>query len=267
MNRVFISLFGFNIYWYAVLILIAMIIGIYLVNKEANKVGISSNFTNDLVFYTIPIAIIGARIYYVIFNFKVYKNDLLSIFKIWNGGLAIYGGIIAGIIFIYFYCKKHSKNVLKVLDVFAPSVILGQAIGRWGNFINGEAYGRQVTLEFLQKLNLPNFIIDGMHINGMYYEPTFLYESLWCVLGFIVLMIIRYKCKNIKIGTITSVYFIWYGIERFFVEKLRSDSLFIGDYRISVIVSVIIILVGIVILFINRNFPKYDNRKDEDYAK
>ena len=160
MDRVFISLFGFNIYWYAVLILIAMIIGIYLVNKEANKVGISSNFTNDLVFYTIPIAIIGARIYYVIFNFKVYKNDLLSIFKIWNGGLAIYGGIIAGIIFIYFYCKKHSKNVLQVLDVFAPSVILGQAIGRWGNFINGEAYGREVSLEFLQKLHIPQFIID-----------------------------------------------------------------------------------------------------------
>lgn len=267
MNRVFVSIFGFDIYWYAILILMAIIIGMYIANREANRICISSSFIDDLFFYIIPISIIGARIYYVVFNYNIFKGDFLSIFKIWEGGLAIYGGIISGIIFIIYYCKKNNKIPLQILDILAPSLILGQAIGRWGNFINGEAYGRQVTLEFLQKLHLPNFIIDGMHINGMYYEPTFLYESLWCILGFIVLMIIRYKCKNIKIGTITSVYFIWYGIERFFVEKLRSDSLFIGDYRISVIVSVIIILVGIVILFINRNFSKYDNRKDEDYAK
>lgn len=267
MNRVFISIFGFDIYWYAILILIGILIGIFLACKEAKRISFGYSFMNDLSFYIIPISLIGARLYYVIFNYSIFRGDFLSIFKVWEGGLAIYGGIIAGIIFIIYYCKKNNKSILKTTDIIAPSLILGQAIGRWGNFINGEAYGRQVTLEFLQKLHLPNFIIDGMHINGMYYEPTFLYESLWCILGFIVLMIIRYKCKNIKIGTITSVYFIWYGIERFFVEKLRSDSLFIGDYRISVIVSVIIILVGIVILFINRNFSKYDNRKDEDYAK
>ena len=267
MNKVFISILGFDIYWYAILILIGILIGIFLVGKEAKRISFGYSFMNDLSFYIIPISLIGARLYYVIFNYSIFKGDFLSIFKIWEGGLAIYGGIIAGILFIIYYCKKNNKSILKTTDIIAPSLILGQAIGRWGNFINGEAYGREVTLEFLQKLHLPNFIIEGMHINGMYYEPTFLYESLWCVLGFAILMIIRYKGKSIKIGTITSIYFIWYGIERFFVERLRSDSLFIGNYKVSVLVSFIIILVGITILFINRKFPKYNNRKDEVNAK
>ena len=257
MDRICFSLFGFDIYWYAILILIAMIIGIILVNKEANRVDISSDFTNDLVFCLIPISIIGARLYYVIFNFKVYKNDLLEIFKIWNGGLAIYGGIIAGIIFIYFYFKKHKKNILKVLDIMAPSVILGQAIGRWGNFINAEAYGREVSLEFLKKLHLPQFIIDGMHINGTYYEPTFLYESIWCLFGFIILIIMRKYMKNIKIGSLTAFYFIWYGFERFIVELLRSDSLYVGSLKVSVIVSSFIVIIGVIILMFNRNNKKY----------
>ena len=267
MNRVFISILGFDIYWYAILILIGIIIGVYMAIKEAKRIGFDTGFIDDLAFYVIPISLIGARIYYVIFNYSIFKNDFWSIFKVWEGGLAIYGGIIAGILFIIFYCKRKNKSIFKTLDILAPSLILGQAIGRWGNFINGEAYGREVTLEFLQNLHIPNFIIEGMHINGTYYEPTFLYESLWCILGFIILMIIRYKCKNIKIGTITSIYFIWYGIERFFVEKIRSDSLFIGDYKISVIVSLIIIFVGITILFVNKKYSKYNERKEKLYAK
>lgn len=267
MNRVFISFFGFDIYWYAILILIGILLGIYLACREAKRIGFDSSFINDLSFYVIPISLIGARIYYVIFNYSIFKYDFLSIFKVWEGGLAIYGGIIAGIIFTIFYCKIKNKSIFRTLDILAPSLILGQAIGRWGNFINGEAYGREVTLEFLQNLRLPNFIIEGMHINGTYYEPTFLYESLWCILGFIILMIIRYKCKNIKLGTITSVYFIWYGFERFFVEKLRSDSLFLGDYKISVIMSLVIIIIGIVMLFINKKEYKYIEREENTYAK
>ena len=267
MNRVFLSIFGINIYWYAILILIAILLGIFLAYKESKRIGFDFNFINDLSFYVIPVSLIGARLYYVVFNYSIFQDNVLSIFKVWEGGLAIYGGIIAGIIFIIYYCKLKAKSIFKTLDIIAPSLILGQAIGRWGNFINSEAYGREVTLEFLQNLHIPNFIIEGMHINGTYYEPTFLYESLWCILGFIILIIIRYKCKNIKIGTITSVYFIWYGIERFFVEKIRSDSLFIGSYKVSVIVSLTIMLVGIIILFINKKYPKYNERKEDICAK
>ena len=267
MNRIFISVFGINIYWYAVLILIGILIGIFLACKEAKRISYDTNFINDLAFYVIPVSLIGARLYYVIFNFSIFKNDILSIFKVWEGGLAIYGGVIAGIIFTAIYCKRKDKSILKTLDIFAPSLILGQAIGRWGNFINQEAFGREVTLEFLQKMHIPQFIIDGMYINGTYYEPTFLYESVWCLLGFIILIIVRYNFKNIKIGTLTSVYFIWYGIERFFVEMLRSDSLFIGEFKISVIVSFIIILIGLVLLFLNRNYEYYNKGDDKKCKK
>jgi len=267
MNKVFVTILGIDIYWYAILILIGVCIGIYLANKEARRVQIGTSFMVDLIFYLIPIAILGARLYYVVFNYKVFKNDFFSIFKIWEGGLAIYGGIIVGIIFIVYYCKKKEKSILKTLDIIAPSLILGQAIGRWGNFINVEAYGNAVSLEFLQNLHLPDFIIEGMHINGIYYQPTFLYESLWCIIGFIILMILRYKVKNIKIGTITSMYFIWYGIGRFFIEQLRTDSLYIGDFRVSVIVSGIIVLIGLIILIINRKFPKYFEKKENLYVR
>ena len=124
-----------------------------------------------------------------------------------------------------------------------------------------------MTLEFLQNMHIPQFIIDGMYINGTYYEPTFLYESVWCLLGFLILIIIRYNFKNIKIGTLTSVYFIWYGIERFFVESLRSDSLFIGELKISVIVSFIIILIGLVLLFLNRKYEYYNKGDDKKCKK
>jgi len=267
MNKVFVTILGIDIYWYAILILIGVCIGIYLANKEARRVQIGTSFMVDLIFYLIPIAILGARLYYVVFNYKVFKNDFFSIFKIWEGGLEIYGGIIVGIIFIVYYCKKKEKSILKTLDIIAPSLILGQAIGRWGNFINVEAYGNAVSLEFLQNLHLPDFIIEGMHINGIYYQPTFLYESLWCIIGFSILMILRYKVKNIKIGTITSMYFIWYGIGRFFIEQLRTDSLYIGDFRVSVIVSGIIVLIGLIILIINRKFPKYFEKKENLYVR
>ena len=132
------------------------------------------------------------------------------------------------------------------LDTLAPYLILGQAIGRWGNFINKEAHGAMTTYEYLKNMNLPNFIIEGMYINGVYYIPTFLYESLWCILGFIILLIIRRKYKYKNKGIILFSYFIWYGIGRFFIEGLRTDSLYLGLFRISQIVSIILIVIGIV---------------------
>lgn len=246
MDRVFLKLGPITIYWYAVLIVVSILIGVYFSTREAQKNGLSKDFITDLIFYIIPISILGARLYYAVFNFSIFKDNLLDIFKVWEGGLAIYGAVISGIIFIIYYCKKKNKNILLTIDTVVPYLILGQAIGRWGNFINKEAHGAITTLSHLQDLHLPTFIIEGMHINGHYYIPTFLYESLWCILGFIILLIIRKKDKYKHKGILVSSYFIWYGIGRFFIEGLRTDSLYIGTFRISQIVSIILILIGLV---------------------
>ncbi len=246
MNREFLSIGPFTIYWYSVLIIVAVLIGIYASSRVSEKNGVTKEFIMDLVFYLIPISIVGARTYYVIFNFSLFKDDFLSIFKIWEGGLAIYGAVIAAIIFTIFYCHKKKKNVLLVLDTLAPYLILGQAIGRWGNFINKEAHGAMVTLSYFERLPIPKFIVDGMYINGNYYIPTFLYESIWCLIGFLILLIIRKKDKFKHLGILVYSYFIWYGIGRFIIEGMRTDSLYIGIFRVSQIVSIILIIIGII---------------------
>ena len=252
MNRTILSIGNFHIYWYSVLIATGIIIGLYLLLKEASKQNISKDTIIDIAFYTIIWGIIGARIYYVIFNIKPYLSNPLSILYVWEGGLAIYGGIIGGLITLAYQTKKKNIALGKLTDMIVPSLILAQAIGRWGNFFNQEAHGGIVTLEFLKKIHIPNFIIKGMYINGNYYHPTFFYESLWCLLGFILLVIIRKLLKNSKDGTLTFIYLIWYGIGRFFIEGLRTDSLYLGIFRISQIVSIVIIIIGIIGLIYNK---------------
>lgn len=262
MDRVFISIGPINIYWYSVLIVTSVIIGMHFSLKEATKNKLGKEFLYDLIFYLIPVAIIGARLYYVIFNFSEFKSNLLGIFKIWEGGLAIYGAIISSLIFIIYYCKKRNKNILLTVDTLVPYLILGQSIGRWGNFINKEAHGAMTTLEKLQSMHLPNFIIEGMKINGFYYIPTFLYESLWCLLGFILLLIIRKKNNYKNKGILLFTYFIWYGIGRFLIEGLRTDSLYIGMFRVSQLVSLGLIIIGILgIIYIIRGDKKCKNTK------
>lgn len=245
MDRVFVSIGPITIYWYSVMILLAVIIGYNIIVKYCKKIGFSVSTIIDMLFYLVIWAIIGARVYYVIFNFSIFKNDLLGIFKIWHGGLAIYGAIIAGVIYIAYYCYKHKINFIKTLDIFSLSLLLGQAIGRWGNFFNSEAYGGITTYEGLKSLMIPEFIIRGMYIDGAYRQPTFLYESLWCLVGVIILVIVRKKHSDIT-GKQISFYLIWYGIGRFFIEGFRSDSLYLGSFRISQIVSIIMIIIGIV---------------------
>lgn len=246
MDRVFLSFGHITIYWYSVLIVLAIIIGAFLASRVADKNGITKDFLLDLIFYLIPVAIIGARLYYVIFNFSLFRDNLISIFKVWEGGLAIYGAIIASLIFTIYYCHKKKKSVLLTIDTMVPYLILGQAIGRWGNFINKEAHGGLTTLEHLKSLHLPKFVIEGMKINGFYYIPTFLYESIWCLLGFIILLIVRKKDNFKHKGLLLFIYFIWYGIGRFFIEGMRTDSLYIGSFRVSQIVSIILIISGII---------------------
>ena len=262
MDRIFLSIGPINIYWYSVLIVLAIIIGMFFSLKESDKNRIGREFLYDLIFYLIPVAIIGARLYYVIFNFSLFKDNLIDILKVWEGGMAIYGSVIAAIIFIIYYCKKKDKNILLTLDTLAPYLILGQAIGRWGNFINKEAHGALTTYAYLKNMHLPNFIIEGMYINGSYYIPTFLYESLWCLLGFIILLIIRKNNKYKNKGILLFSYFVWYGIGRFFIEGLRTDSLYLGIFRISQIVSIILILIGISgIIYVVRRDKKCKNTK------
>lgn len=249
MDRVFFSLGPITIYWYSVTMLLAVSTGIYLAIKESKKQGMSA-FISDLITYIIIFGIIGARLYYVIFNFDNYKYDLLSIFKIWEGGIAIYGAIIGGFLTIVYLARKRSQSIIETTDIIAPGLLLAQSIGRWGNFFNSEAHGTVVTLDFLKSLKIPNFIIEGMYIDGNYYHPTFLYESTWCLLGFIILIIIRKLTKRKK-GIMTYSYFIWYGIGRLFIEGLRTDSLYFGSYRISQIVSIIIIIIGIIGIIIS----------------
>lgn len=257
MNRVFISIGGVTIYWYSFLIFLSIIIGLLIVKKEVKKTTLNEEYIFDLIFYLIPVCILGARIYYVIFNFNIFKNNLIDIFKIWEGGLAIYGAVISGIIFIIYYSKKKKQNILLTLDILAPCLILGQAIGRWGNFFNMEAHGGITTLNYLKKLHLPDFIIKGMYINGNYYIPTFLYESVWCFIGFIFLTILKKKIKYKKEGIIVSSYFIFYSIGRFYIEGLRTDSLYLFNFRISQLVSVALFILGIIgIILINKKGDK-----------
>lgn len=261
MNRVLLDLGFIKIYWYSVFILIGAFLGCYLALREGKKRGLTENFMTNYFFYLIPIGIIGARLYYCLFKFSEYQNNLIDIFKIWEGGLAIHGGIIAGLIFTFFYTKKHEVSFLSLTDIAAVGIILAQAIGRWGNFFNGEAYGPETTLSFLEGLHLPQFIIDGMHINGTYYQPTFLYESLWCIIGFILLIIIR-KNKKLKLGHLTAFYLMWYAVGRFFIESLRTDSLMLMGLKMAQLVSIVMFVIGIIIIIFSRKKYYHEEMND-----
>lgn len=258
MNDVFINLGFIKIYWYSIMTLIALLVGGFMVIKESKKWNINEDFLINMFFYLIPISYLGARIYYVAFNFDYYKYNIVEIFKIWEGGLAIHGGLIFGLLFIIFYCRKYKVRTWRILDMSVVGLLIAQAIGRWGNFFNQEAYGFQTTLIQLKELCIPNFIIEGMQINGVYYHPTFFYESLWCLLGFIIFLFIR-KYKYLKLGQLTGLYMVWYGIGRFFIEKMRVDSLMFGDFKMAQIVSIVMVVVGIVLYFVKNKGSKLEN--------
>lgn len=246
MEKVALDLGPIQIYWYSIFIFIGMLVACFLIYKEAKKRGIEEDFLVNLTFNTIIIGIIGARLYYVLFNLSYYLDNPVEIFQIWNGGLAIHGGIIAGLLFIIYYCKKHEVNLWKMLDIIVVGLIIAQAIGRWGNFFNSEAYGPITTAAHLKSLGIPQFIIDGMYILGEYRQPTFFYESVWCLFGFLAMLIIR-QYKYLKIGQLTSFYLIWYGIIRFIIEAMRTDSLMLGPLKMAQLVSLVFIVSGIII--------------------
>lgn len=244
MNPVMFKIGSFEIRWYSVLILIGAILGYLIAKREAKKFNINEDFVFNMFFWTLIFGIIGARIYYVVFNWNLYAADPLSAFKFWEGGLAIHGGIIAGLMTMAIYCKRYNANLIKMTDIVVPSLFLAQAIGRWGNFFNQEAYGNIISLQALKNMHLPKFIIDGMYISGSYREPTFLYESICSLIGFILLLILR-ATKKLKTGQLTAIYLIWYGIVRFGIETLRSDSLMLGQIKVAQLVSLLFVISGI----------------------
>jgi len=261
----YIIKFGdFGLRWYSCLILIGVLIGIKMVQKEGRRFGINKDFLFNMAFWSIIFGIIGARIYYVIFNYDIYKGDLMSVFHIWEGGMAIHGGLIAGTITAFLYCKKYQVDFVRIADLCVPALLLAQGIGRWGNFFNGEAHGAATSLEHLQSRHLPQLIIDGMYIWGLYYEPTFLYESVACLIGFVALLIIR-RFKYIKVGTLTSIYLMYYSVIRFFIESMRTDSLMLGGFRVAQLVSIILFLVGLVSVMLISRKSRFEGLYNRNY--
>lgn len=268
MNPEMFNIFGISIRWYSVLILLGITIAFILAHIEGKKFDLPKDFIFDLGFWIVVFGIIGARLYYVVFNFELYKNNILGIFQVWNGGLAIHGGIIAGLITLLIYCKIRKVNPFRMTDIVVPSLIVAQAIGRWGNFFNGEAHGPATTLANLKDLFIPDFIIDGMFIDGVYYHPTFLYESLWCIIGFIVLLLVRRFYRYLKTGQLTCVYLMWYSVGRLLIESLRTDSLMLGSFKVAQLISILMFGIGF-IFFVYLCFNKLKKGRyyDKNYMK
>ncbi len=253
------EIFGFELRWYSILILLGVVLAYFLIKSESGRFKIKHEFVFNLMFWTIIFGIVGARLYYVLFNMSYYKDHLSEIVKVWNGGLAIHGGLLVGLFVIIFYSHKYKVNPKKMLDIICPALILGQAIGRWGNFFNAEAYGGVVEYKTLVDLKfIPQFVIDNMYINDAYHLPMFYFESLLCFLGFIIILFIRRK-KYIKNGQVFSFYLMWYGFIRFFIEFFRTDALLIGKIKIAQLVSVVMFLVGLYIMISQSRKPKLDD--------
>ncbi|GAA0748343.1 prolipoprotein diacylglyceryl transferase [Clostridium oceanicum] len=250
MNPVAFHVGSFEIRWYGVIISIGAVLALLLAmyNCKVRKTSFDE-FTN-IFLVAFPSAVIGARLYYVIFEFDSYRNNLINIFNIRLGGLAIHGGIIFGVLAVYLYVRHKKESFLEYADIAAPSIILGQAIGRWGNFFNGEAHGGPVSFEFISKF--PKFVQKGMFIDGTYYHPTFLYESIWNILICIFLVYLLKKVN--ERGIVFMSYIGLYSFGRFFIEGLRTDSLYLGSIRVAQLISIVGILISI--YFIHRILKK-----------
>ncbi|MEI7473528.1 MAG: prolipoprotein diacylglyceryl transferase [bacterium] len=234
----------FQIHWYGIIICIAFFTGFVIVLKLSKKFDMSEDQIYDISFYSLISAIIGARFYYVLVNLHYFLTYPQEIIMVWHGGISIHGAIFGGLISLYVYSKKQSINFLKLTDLFSIGLILGQSIGRWGNFFNSEAFGKPTNLPW--KLYIPLAKRPVEYINYQYFHPTFLYESVWNLIVFILLLLtLNYK-KNLKIGELTCLYFIFYSIGRAFIEQLRVDSVFSPhNIPIAFIISIFLILTGI----------------------
>ena len=233
MNPVAFKIFGIEVAWYGILISLGILFGILVATYRAKKEGLYDDIIMDLALVAVPVSVIGSRIYYVLFSWEFYKQNPREILNIRKGGLAIHGAIIAGILVGYLFCRYKKIGFWILADVCAPSIILGQAIGRWGNFINQEAHGGPTNLPW------------GIEIDGVKVHPTFLYESLWNLGVFVFLL--YYSDKKKYDGQIFIFYLILYSVARYFIEGLRTDSLMLGSFRVAQLVSIFSIVIAVII--------------------
>ena len=262
------SLFGLNIYYYGVIIALGFILAMVYCSRNSKDFGIKSDDFFDLMLWIIPCCIIGARLYYVLFNLDHYLADPGQIFAIRDGGLAIYGGIIVGVIVIIFVSRHKKIPIPAMLDLAVFGLLIGQILGRWGNFMNREAFGAETEIFCRMGLTAP----DGSTI---YVHPTFLYESLWNLAGLIFLIIWTKKGHRKYDGQCTLIYFFWYGLGRAWIEGLRTDSLYIGstNIRVSQALSIVLVLISLILLIRQSRRPHppeklYVNRvRAEEAAK
>lgn len=265
MSRVFIQIGSFPIYWYGVIIAAGVFIGLFLAQREAQRQDLQKDSIIDLIILAVPISIIFARIYYVTFEWDAYQGGpWWKFFAVWEGGIAIHGALIGAILTAIFFTRYKGISFWKMVDVLAPSLILGQAIGRWGNFMNQEAHGGAMSQAAFENFHqyLPDFIMNQMCIGGTYYYPTFLYESIWDLIVFGLLLILRRK--NPLRGEVFLGYMMLYSVGRFFIEGLRTDSLYIipGVVRIAQVVSILMIVAAIAILAYRRKSGMADVHYD-----
>lgn len=241
MNPVAFTIFGLSIRWYAILIVCGMLIGILIANFSCKFRNVNYDNLLNIIIIAIPCGVIGARLYYVLLNSSYYISHASEIINTRQGGLAIHGGIIFALLSVFIYTRQKKIGFFEACDVSIPSVVLAQAIGRWGNFLNQEAHGGEVSVSFIK--HFPAFIQKGMYINGSYYHPTFLYESIWDLCIFIILMLLLKKSR--KKGIVLFTYIGLYSLGRFFIEGLRTDSLMLGPIRAAQLVSIIGIIIFI----------------------
>ena len=243
MNPVAFEIFGLSIRWYGILLSTGIMVGILLAYNEAKRLGRNPEYIIDLSLWCVPAAIIGARMYYVLLEWDYYNGDIMRMINIREGGLAIHGGLIAAVLGGYIFTKIKKLSFWETADIVAPSIIIGQAIGRWGNFVNGEAHGGPTSLPW-------GILVDGIRVH-----PAFLYESLWNLGVFLILMFYRKKKK--ANGEVFLLYGILYSIGRFWIEGLRTDSLMFFGMRAAQLISLAIIIVFSIVIYIIRHRDKY----------
>ena len=236
-SRTALTLFGYEVRWYGILIALGVLLAVWLADRRERRLGLPKDTALNLALIGVPAAILCARVYYVIFSWSYYASHPADILNIRQGGMAIYGGVIGGVLAGYVYCRVTHTSFAASLDLTAPSIALGQAVGRWGNFLNQEAYGRAVA-----NLKL-HFFPLAVEIGGSWHWATFFYESLWCALIVILLLAMERRGFFRRRGDGFGWYLFLYGLERSLVEGLRTDSLYVGPLRVSQLLSLAAMLI------------------------